>query len=71
MGVYEGRGQISKGMKDLMNSWLEAKREWDDAMSAQIEKECLLPLEMDQRNAVGTMEHMAQVLAQVKADCRS
>lgn len=71
MGVYEGRGQISKSMKELMQSWTEARREWDDDASRRIEKEMLHPLELDVRNAVGAMEHIAQILAQVKADCRS
>ena len=70
MGVYEGRGQLAKGMKDLLHRWQETKSTWDDAMSAQIEKDYLVPLEMDLRNAVSAMEHIAQVLAQIKSDCR-
>jgi hypothetical protein len=70
MGVYEGRGQIAKSIKELMNRWYEARRDWDDSMSEEIEKGCLLPLEMDVRNAVGAMEHIAQILHQIKADCQ-
>jgi hypothetical protein len=70
MGVYEGRGQLSKAMKDLMNRWYDAKSKWDDAMSKSIETDHLVPLEMDLRNAVGAMEHIAQVLAQVKQECQ-
>lgn len=69
MGVYEGRGQLSKSMKELMNRWSDTKSQWDDVMSKQIETEHLVPLEMDLRSAVGAMEHIAQVIAQVKADC--
>ncbi|HET6251177.1 MAG TPA: hypothetical protein VFE47_26075 [Tepidisphaeraceae bacterium] len=71
MGVYEGRGQIAKQIKELMNRWYETRRVWDDSMSQQIEKDCLVPLEMDVRNGVGAMEHIAQVLAQIKSDCGS
>ncbi len=70
MGVYEGRGQISKSMKDLLHLWIQTKGQWDDVMSEQVEKDYLVPLEMDVRNALGAMEHIAQVLAQVKSDCR-
>jgi hypothetical protein len=70
MGVYEGRGQIAKSIKDLMQQWTETRRNWDDVMSEQIEKECLIPLEMDVRNAVGAMEHIAQILQQIKAECQ-
>lgn len=71
MGVYEGRGQIAKGMKDLLNRWLETKSDWDDPMSQMIEKDYLVPLEMDLRSAIGAMEHIAQVLAAVRRDCGS
>ncbi|HZL38101.1 MAG TPA: hypothetical protein VFC78_22485 [Tepidisphaeraceae bacterium] len=71
MGVYEGRGQIAKGVKDLLNRWYETKSEWDDPMSQQIEKDYLVPLEIDLRSAVGAMEHIAHVLSQIRRDCGS
>ena len=70
MGVYEGRGQIAKSMKDLMQRWSETQHDWNDAMSEQVEKGCLIPLEMDVRNALGAMEHIAQVLQQIKSECQ-
>jgi|HubBroStandDraft_6_1064221.scaffolds.fasta_scaffold1155288_2 hypothetical protein len=70
MGVYEGRAQIVKSAKDLMGQWLDARNNWNDAMSEQIEKDCLVPLEMDVRNAAGAMEHMAQILHQIKSECK-
>ena len=69
MGVYEGRGQLGKGIKLLLRRWEEAKSEWDDSVSKNFEKTYLLPMELDLRNAVGAMDHMAQVLAQVRRDC--
>jgi hypothetical protein len=69
MGVYEGRGQLAKSMKELMSRWQETRQGWDDPMSRSFEKECLLPIEQDLRNAFGAMEHIAQVLAQVRKDC--
>lgn len=69
MGVYEGRGQIGKSMKELMQKWIETKSDWDDSMSEKIENDCLRLLEMDVRNASGAMEHIAQVIAQIKSDC--
>jgi hypothetical protein len=71
MGVYEGRGQVAKSMKELLGHWQETRRSWNDAMSEQIEKDCLVPLEMDVRSAVGAMEHIAQILQQIKSDCRA
>ncbi len=70
MGVYEGRGQIAKSIRELMNRWMETTREWDDVMAKEIEKDTLVPLEMDVRNACGAMEHIAQILAQIKQECK-
>jgi hypothetical protein len=69
MGVYEGRGQIAKGIKDLMTRWSETRRDWDDVMSQALERDHLMPLESDARNTLGAMEHIAQILSQVKRDC--
>lgn len=70
MGVYEGRGQLGKGIKELMRRWEETKSDWDDSVSKNFEKTYLLQIEMDLRNAVGAMDHMAQLLAQAKRDCQ-
>lgn len=69
MGVFEGRGRLSKALQELMNRWLETRATWDDANSARFEKEFLLFLEADVRTAGSAMEHMAQVLQQVRRDC--
>jgi hypothetical protein len=71
MGVYEGRGQLARALKDLNLRWMETKSTWQDATSDAFEKEHLLTLEMDLRQAVTAMEHMAQILGQVKRDCGS
>jgi len=69
MGVYEGRGLLSKALKQLQLRWLEAKSDWNDAASEHFEKKFLEPLEADLRTAVTAMDHLASVLAQVKRDC--
>jgi len=69
MGVYEGQGQLARAMKDLLARWAEAKSNWDDANSAQIEKSLLEPLELDVRNAMAAMTQMAQMLQQAERDC--
>jgi hypothetical protein len=69
MGVYEGRGQLGKAMKDLANRWADTKIHWDDAVSHALESDFLIPLETDVRNALAAMDQAAIVLAQVKKDC--
>lgn len=69
MGVYEGRGQLSKALKDLMQKWHEAKLSWTDEQAEDLEKRYLQPLEADLRSAVTAMEHMSTVLHQVHRAC--
>ena len=69
MGVYEGRGQLSRSMKDLMLRWLEAKSNWDDAQAERFEEHYLLPLEQDMRSALSAMDQMAILISQAKHDC--
>jgi hypothetical protein len=69
MGVYEGRGQLSKSMKLLVLHWQEAKSNWDDANTRVFSEKYMVPLEQDLRNAVAAMDHMAMFLQQVRRDC--
>ena len=70
MGVYEGRGQLGKGLKQLMLRWSETRMSWDDAAALAFEKKFLEPLEIDLRSAVGAMDHMATLLSQIRRDCQ-
>jgi hypothetical protein len=69
MGVHEGRGQLNKAMKELTNRWLEAKGQWQDSQSEQMERNYLVPLEADMKNAIGAMDHMAVLLDQIRREC--
>jgi len=69
MGVYEGRGQLGKGMKQLMAAWIETRASWKDANAERFEKKHLVPLEMDMRAAVSAMDVMSQLLSAIKRDC--
>lgn len=70
MSVYESRGQIAKGMKNLLMRWQETRGDWDDAVSRAFEKDFLEPLEMDVKNAMGAMDQMNAVLQQARKDCQ-
>jgi hypothetical protein len=69
MGVYEGRGQLSKQMKLLLMRWSETRSEWDDANAEQFERTFLQPMEMDLRSATSAMDQMAVLIGQIKRDC--
>jgi hypothetical protein len=70
MGVYEGRGLLSKSLKQLQLRWQETQSGWNDAASVHFEKKYLEPLEADLRTATTAMDHLAAVLVQVRRDCQ-
>ena len=70
MGVYEGRGQLARAIKDLMIRWGETKLVWKDAVSQEFEEKVLAPLERDVVTATSAMNTAAQTLIQVRQDCR-
>lgn len=70
MGVYEARGQLAKSIKDLEARWADTKMDWDDVVSQRFEERFLAPLDVDLRNATAAMDHVAQLLAQVRRDCQ-
>jgi len=70
MGVYESRGQVAKAMKDLTDRWADTKMDWDDVVSQRFEERFLKPLEADLRTATGAMDHVAQLLSQVRRECQ-
>jgi hypothetical protein len=70
MGVYEGRGQLAKSVKQLMLRWTETRSDWNDAAAEGFEKKFLEPLEIDLRTAVSAMDHMATLLNQVRRECQ-
>jgi len=69
MGVYEGRGQLNKALKELLHRWIETKSSWDDIRARQFEETYLTPLETDLRSALAAMDHMAIILSQIDRDC--
>lgn len=70
MGVYEGRGQLAKSVRQLMLRWTETRTDWNDSAAENFEKKYLEPLEIDLRTAVSAMDHMATLLNQVRRDCQ-
>jgi hypothetical protein len=70
MGVHEGRGMLARSVKELMLRWAETKGEWHDTVAQKFEEQYLHAVEREMRSATGAMDIMAQMLQQVKNDCR-
>lgn len=69
MGMYEGRGSLAKGFKDLNLRWQATRVDWDDAVAGQFEKTYIEPLEMAIRQAIAAMDQSAATLSRVRSDC--
>ena len=70
MGLYEGRGNLNKGIKDLLLRWQNTRGEWADEVAQRFEEDRLVPLEMAVKQAVSGMDHMSQVMSKIDRDCR-
>lgn len=70
MGVYEGRGGLTKATRELMLRWQETRGNWRDEVAAQFEKKYLESLEKDVKQAVGAMDQMAALLSRIRNDCQ-
>lgn len=69
MGMYEGRGNLAKGFKDLQLKWLATRQDWDDGVADAFEKTYLQPLELSIRQAIAAMDQAAAALSRVRSDC--
>ncbi len=69
MGLYESRGNLSKGLKDLNARWQYLKTQWDDPQAEAIEKETLEQLEKDVRAAGEAMDLIKLIVSSARRDC--
>lgn len=69
MSLTVGKTKLVQSLKDLMLRWEKTKANWDDPMSADLERTVLEPLEPKVRSAVTAMEKMGEMLARAKRDC--
>jgi hypothetical protein len=60
---------LGKALKQLQLRWQEAKMDWDDPRSKELEERFLFPLEVDLRNTVGAMDQMAVLLSRIRHEC--
>lgn len=70
MGLYEGRGNLNKGFKDLMLRWQTARGDWSDDVARQFEENHLKPVEEALKLAIAAMDHMSQVVSKIDRDCK-
>ena len=69
MSVAGARVRLQGSLRDLLLKWSEAEQAWRDATALKFGARYITPLEDAVRSALPAMEHMAEVLVKVKADC--
>ncbi len=61
--------ELTDGMKTLGAVWDETRAVWTDGVAKDFEERFWLPLEAQTRDAVGAIDRLATLLAQVRRDC--
>ena len=69
MGLFEAKGQLDRGMKDLIIRWNLARSQWKDNVAAEFENQHLVPLQAHLRNATTAMSSAAGLISRIKSDC--
>jgi hypothetical protein len=69
MSLTVGRAKLVQALKDLEMRWNKTRMQWDDAMSEDIGKMVVEPLEPRVRATVSAIEKMVEVLSRAKREC--
>ena len=69
MSLPGARGQLHRGLSDLMRRWSRTRETWDDGVAAAFQKQYLEPLEPASRAAMEAMEEMNALLMRARAEC--
>jgi hypothetical protein len=69
MGLFEAKGQLDRGMKDLVLRWNITRAQWHDNTAAEFEAKQLVPLQNQLRNAASAIALAAVLVARVRSEC--
>lgn len=69
MGMFEAKGQLDRGFKDLMLRWQMVRSTWRDNVAAEFEEQNLVPLQARLKAAMSAMSSAAGILSRVRSDC--
>ncbi len=70
MGLYEGKGQLDRALKDLLLRWQDCRASWRDEVAADFEKQFLVPLQQRVKTATSAMTTAAGLVARVKSEVK-
>jgi hypothetical protein len=69
MGLFEGRGNLSKGMQIVRMRWAATRMGWDDTVADRFERRWLEPTESELRTALAAMDHVTVLISNIRREC--
>lgn len=69
MSVNTGRAKLYSSLKELRFRWERTHEQWNDSVSREFEENYWKPLESITVAAIAAMDHLEQVLLQIKQEC--
>ena len=69
MSLNSASVELTDGIKTLGAVWDETRAGWTDAVAEDFEQRFWLPLQAQTDDAVGAIDRLAVVLAQVRREC--
>lgn len=69
MSLAESRGALTKGLREFLNRWMEAKAVWQDSQAENFERQYVLMIENEVRKATASMDHVNIALMQIVKNC--
>jgi hypothetical protein len=69
MSLNSASVELTDGIKTLGAVWDEARAGWTDAIAEDFEQRFWIPLQAQTSDAVGAIDRLAVVLAQVRREC--
>lgn len=69
MKVGAGRTQLYTAMKTCTERWAQTRETWRDGVAADIEENCLVPLQADVQTVLHALDRLGDVLAEMQRDC--
>jgi hypothetical protein len=69
MQLNTGRSQLYGAIKGTAEHWEEVKRVWRDAVRADFEENCFLPLQQQVNATLRAIDRLAVIASQMQQEC--
>jgi len=67
--MSSGAARLNHALRTLRERWDDTQGYWSDQVARDFEKNHLIPLEAQAKNAIVGMDKLAEVLVKLRRDC--